>query len=596
MKSKLLIGLLMVAAAFTAKAQTSGIWVAQATGFTDVSTGVRNVSAVDSNVVWISSYDGSGGAGNRQDFSRTIDGGTTWAAGVTGAPTTYDWSMITAVDADNAWALYYDAVAGAGGGVWHTSDGGTTWAQQGVGTIFNASSFPDVIHFWDANTGVTMGDPNGGSFEIYTTTDGGATWVAVPTANIPPPLNATEYGIVGHYSVVGNEIWFDTNKGRVYHSIDQGLNWTVAATGITVPANGAMDISFYSATNGVARVYNNTTGVNTMKVTADAGLTWTAATPVGNFFGSDFKSVPGTSRLVSTGAAPGFIGSSYSDDGGLTWVTIETSAQRTALGVVDSMHLWTGGFTLDPTSGGIYSFQTLAPIPCGDPTVNAGVGIMGDSVVCFGDNATFSVTGAVAPTDGSDNGFAILVSTADLMGTTDPLNNPSVLGGTGVIVVNYDPFNTSLLNDGNVFPAGIYYFTPIVFGNAINTSGQTNITGYTLDPACTTTGASVMVNLLVSGSPLCNPTAVNEIADSKLAMKSFFNADKNIELTINATKNSQTTVNVTDITGRVVYTSAINLVAGNNHQVLNVSDLKAGIYILKVSDNNSQATQRLIKL
>lgn len=582
-------------AAITAKAQTSGTWVAQATGFADVSTGVRNVCAVDSNVVWISSYDGSGGAANRQDYSRTIDGGVTWMAGTTGAPTNYDWSMINAVDADNAWAIYYNAVAGSGGGIWHTSDGGATWAQQGVGTIFNPSSFPNVVYFWDTNVGLSMGDPNATSFEIYTTTDGGTTWVAVPAANIPAPL-AGEYGIVGHYSVIGTDFWFDTNKGRVYHSADQGLTWTVAATGITVPANGAMDIAFYSATNGVARLYNNTTGANIMRVTADGGATWTAATPVGNFFGSDCKAVPGTSRLMSTGAATGFVGSSYSDDGGLTWVTLETSAQRTALGIADSMHVWAGGFTLDPTTGGIFSFVSLAPIPCGDPTVSAGVGLMGDSIVCFGDDAMFSVTGALAPTEGSDNGFAVLVSSADLMGNADPLNDPSVLGGTGVLVANYDPFNTVLLNDGAIFPAGIYYFTPIVFGNAINTSGQGNITGYTLDPACTTTGTSVMVNLLANGSPLCNPTAINEVAASTLSMKSFFNADKNIELTINATKNSQTVVSVTDVTGRVVYTSTINLVAGNNHQVLNVSDLKAGIYILKASDNAAQATQRLIKL
>ncbi len=589
MKKRLLIGLLFLSA-IAAKAQ--GVWVSQATGFADVSSGVRNVCAVDSNVVWIASYDGSGGGANRQDFSRTIDGGATWAAAaVTGVPASHDWSMINAVDANNAWAVFYNANVGSGGGIWHTSDGGATWTQQGVGSIFNSSSFPNVVHFWDANVGFAMGDPNPTEFEIYTTTDGGATWTVVPGANIPAPLSG-EYGIVGHYCVIGDDVWFDTNKGRVYHSTDKGLNWTVASTGITVPANNVIDIAFYSTTNGIARLYNSTSGANTVKTTSDGGATWGSITPSGNMFGSDIKYVPGTpSRLVSTGAATGFVGSSYSDDGGLTWVTIETDMQRTALGIVDSSTMWAGGFTTSPTSDGIFKYAYVAPVACGSTSISAGIGAANDSLVCYNDTLVFSVTGIVPPTDGTTHGFSVIVSSGDLGQSNDPLNQPGVLGGTGVIVVPANPFLTVLPNDGSIFPAGIYYFTPVVYGNA---TGSGNVTQLTLDPACTTTGVSVMVNLLADGDPLCNSTGI-ATTEAVNSLVSFINADKNIEVVLNTENTGKTTLEVFDVTGRNVYATTFNAVQGVNRQVINAGVLGAGTYIIKVNAGNSVATSKLIK-
>ena len=399
MKKQLLIIASML---FSVGAYSQATWVSQATGFVDVSTGVRNVSAPDANNVWIATYDGSGGAANRTDFSRTTDGGATWTPGTIPAPAGYNWSMIFGLDAMNAWAMYYDAVVGTGGGIWHTSDGGATWAQQGVGTIFNANSFPDVVHFWNANDGVSFGDPNPATdFEIYTTTNGGTTWVQTPAANIPNAL-AGEFGIVEHYNVIGNTIWFDTNKGRVFKSIDKGLNWTVAVTGITVPATGAINICFYDANNGLARLYNQTTGVNTVKRTTDGGATWATGTVTGNMFGSDLKYIPGTtSKLISTGAAAGFIGSSFSYDGGLNWIDIETLAQRTAIGAVDTNNIWSGGFTTSPTTDGIFKLQQIVAVACGDPGLSPGTAVSSDSVLCFGDTITVTSTGVFAPTAGA---------------------------------------------------------------------------------------------------------------------------------------------------------------------------------------------------
>lgn len=583
---------------FGASAQS---WVSQATGFPNVSTGVFNVSAVDQNVVWISSYDGSGGAANYRDFSRTTDGGNTWIPGVVSAPAGHGWSMIFGLNADTAWAVLYNATVGTGGGIWKTTDGGGTWIQQGVGTIFNASSFPNVVHFWNATDGFAMGDPNPSEFEIYTTTDGGTTWVPVPGANIPAPL-AGEYGIVDHYSVVGDTIWFDTNKGRVYKSVDKGMTWTVASTGIIVPANGAMDIEFWNGNEGIARLYNNTTGVNTfLKKTIDGGTTWSNFTITGNFFGSDMKYVPGTvSRIVSTGAAPGFVGSSYSDNGGITWIDIETSAQRTALGVVDTMTMWAGGFTTSPASDGIFKYFVIPTITCTDPSVSAGVSSVSDTLICPNETLTATSTGVVSPTVGTYAGIGWIITTADVTGTIDPLNEPSLMAYTTFAFPAPSTHVVNLLNDGTFIgsqiPYGVYYWTPVVFGNATAVVTPPVFLGdLALDNTCTMSGDSKYTNFAGPGNPLCG-VGINEVKANVLAVYSSFVNSATLDLLINASIPGKAVVKIFDVTGRMVYAGEFSVNKGSNHELINVSNLGSGTYLIMAETGYAKATNKLVKL
>src|SRR4030095_14801108 len=85
-------------------------WVEQATGFSTPSRGINQIVITDENPAWPTAYDGSGAAAIIQDYTRTIDGGTTWQAGsVTAAPSGYDWSCIAAVDGSTASALFWDS-------------------------------------------------------------------------------------------------------------------------------------------------------------------------------------------------------------------------------------------------------------------------------------------------------------------------------------------------------------------------------------------------------------------------------------------------------------------------------------------------------
>lgn len=334
------------------KAQT---WIEQNSNFATASEGVLDISVVDDNTAWILGYDGTGGGANFIDYAVTTDGGNNFVTGTVGTDTTYQFSNISAIGPDTAWVCMFNHVAGSGGGIWKTTDGGASWNQQGVGSIFDANSFPNVVHFWNGNEGFAMGDPNNGYFEIYTTTDGGASWTRVPQANIPANQSG-EFGIVNWYDVIGDNVWFYTNKGRVFHSVDKGYNWTMAPMH-NLTSVQYMNMKFFDANNGIANI-GTTGGVFvTAYKTTDGGASWSSYTPVGNFLTSDLVVIPGTSVAVSSGAATGVEGSSYTTDMGMTWTDIDAGIQHTALGASSYNGLWSGGFSGGFQSGGIFKFD-----------------------------------------------------------------------------------------------------------------------------------------------------------------------------------------------------------------------------------------------
>ncbi len=333
-------------------------WTNQASGFISPSAGVFDICVVDANVVWAVPYDGSGNGQPLQEFTKTTDGGTTWNNGMVTLPASSSIVNISALDANTAWASAWDGAPGPGMGVFKTTNGGATWTQQGAGLIFiAATSFTNFVHFKDANNGVVMGDPAGGYFEIYTTTDGGATWTRVPQANIPAPSGG-EYGLTNDFHVIGNTIWWGSYTGRVFKSIDYGLNWTVSVVTST-NGQGVSDVFFRNQNEGLAKVVtvSNFATVN-YKKTNDGGATWATVTPVGTWYEDDFDGPPNSATYVSTGAntTSGNVGSAYSVDGGVTWINIDNVNQHTTQGWANGTTGWCGGFTLDTITDGMYKY------------------------------------------------------------------------------------------------------------------------------------------------------------------------------------------------------------------------------------------------
>ena len=338
----------------------------QATAFTTQYRGLSSICIVDANTVWAPAYDGSGGGATIQEFTRTTNGGTSWTKGSITGNTTYALTNIAAVSATNAWAALYNPSSGLGK-VMVTTNGGTSWTQQ-TSAVFSVAnySWADFIHFFDANNGVVVGDPDAsGNWEIYTTSNAGTTWTRVAAANVPV-AGSSEYGWTGCFHAVGNTIWFGTNAGNIYKSTNKGATWTSTSTG----AASINEIKFIDANNGIAinKVYDQTSGDLTTfdcYKTTNGGSTWTAFTPSGMFTG-EITPVPGTtSTWYSVGGVWPYVastyGSSYSTNNGATWTAID-AVQYTAVSFLNSNTGWAGGFNTSVSAEGIFKWTPCTSV------------------------------------------------------------------------------------------------------------------------------------------------------------------------------------------------------------------------------------------
>jgi len=349
-------------------------WIEQASGFWEPSRGINYVHAVDENVVWASGYDGGGSGVPVQEFTKTVNGGDLWEADVIGtAPDDGDIAMIMGIDELTAWVPIH---SGNPQGIWKTSDGGDTWVRQDTALFSGSGAFPNVVHFWNENDGWCQGDPVDGYFEMYTTTNGGDTWTRVPTENIPAP-NSNEMGTVGYYDVLDDTVWFgtqcSTSAGRVFKSTDKGLTWTVADT--PFPNSGWVDVRMKDAMNGLAM--DKRSAESYLAETSDGGETWTLVEPTGAFYGYDIAYVPGTDDMwVSTGAASGASGASFSVDGGHSWVDYPEVAgiQLLDCDFIQGGIGWAGSFNEDEFTGGMYKYIPGEAEPAFDIDFTDGTG------------------------------------------------------------------------------------------------------------------------------------------------------------------------------------------------------------------------------
>jgi photosystem II stability/assembly factor-like uncharacterized protein len=328
----------LTAAALLAGAAVSASspWVIQVGPTTER---LRGVSASGDKVAWAS--------GNRGTVVRTIDGGATWSRVTVPEADALDFRDIEAFGSDIAYVLAIGP--GDKSRIYKTEDGGRTWALQFTNP--DPRAFYDAIAFWDAKTGLSMGDPVDGRFTITRTVDGGRTWAPVPPANLPEALPgegafaASGTCLVAHGS---RHAWFGTGGGaraRVFRSTDQGLTWAVADTPIMAgnASSGVFSLAFSDAEHGIAvggdYRLERESGDN-LALTSDGGKTWAfAGTTRLRSFRSAVAYVPGSKgrRLIAVGPS----GTDASEDGGRTW---------TALGD-DGFH----ALSISPTSGAVWA-------------------------------------------------------------------------------------------------------------------------------------------------------------------------------------------------------------------------------------------------
>lgn len=346
----------------TVQVAAQSAWTEQASAFASMYRGASNMAITSNLNCWVTAVDGTTGAGVKE-FTRTVNGGAQWTAGVMSITGSLAPANITAYNDNIAWVAMYPT-SGAGGEIFKTTDGGATWTQVTTTAMFsNSASFLNVVHFFNENDGFCMGDPINTKFEIYYTTDGGANWTVVDPSTLPA-VTSGEMGWTGVYDARGNTAYFGTNKGKLYKTTDKGMTWTVISnTGLT----DVSDIAFGSENAGMAiqKVYNTSTGAitsMTVKLTQDGGANWSTVTPSGPFWKNDIAAVPGVpGKYFSVGtdgqaSSSAKYGSSFSIDYGATWSHIDTGIQYISVCFLNDTIGWAGGFNLNATQGGIYKW------------------------------------------------------------------------------------------------------------------------------------------------------------------------------------------------------------------------------------------------
>ncbi len=243
MKSLSLILIIIISLCFPVKSQWQEL-------VSPTTNPLYSVSVVNNSVAWICGRNGT--------VLRTTDGGADWNVLGSGFFQNYvHLFTVYALDDQTAFVSYHQGGIGDITELFKTTDGGANWIvvfEQTGGWIMDMRMFTQ-------NTGFLYTSPLNSSWRFFNTSDGGNIWS--PISSYP------EQGFVesGHYNstyVSGNEIFFGSTTGNIYHSIDAGYSWSL----IPITQSNTYAIWFNTPSDGLAG------GDNAMETTTDGGGSW----------------------------------------------------------------------------------------------------------------------------------------------------------------------------------------------------------------------------------------------------------------------------------------------------------------------------------
>lgn len=291
LKLTIFIGIISFVA-LIGRLQSQGFaWSEQTSG---VTTQLTSVSVIDDNFAWVCGYSGR--------VLRTSNGGLNWIS-VNSAPIPTTLDLHTIFGLDSVTAL----VGGSGTSsfLFRTSNGGANWVQ-----VFTESGgFINSVQMGNFFAGFMMGDPIGGRWSLWGTTNAGLTW---DSSSFYLPQAGTEAGWNNAFFFDASAgVWFGTNNTRVYKSLTL-VNWT------TQPTTGQL--------NSYAIWFNNPvlgfTGGTALLMTTNAGANWVAPP----------AALPGTANLSGiTGFGLNWLVTRQataiylSNNNGVSWTTTYTA-------------------------------------------------------------------------------------------------------------------------------------------------------------------------------------------------------------------------------------------------------------------------------
>ncbi len=333
-------------------------WTSLGSGITATPRTLASIYPINENVVWGFTWHATSFV-PVNEFTRTTDGGQSWYPGtMTGVEAGQFPIYLFPLDDQTAWLSTADELNPISGRIYKTTNGGSNWVHQSTGfTGFNET--PAGVYFWNENEGFAYGatcyDTYDDQIAIYTTADGGENWTKVVAPNMPAQLPGEGmclWNFAGFFSVMGNNVWFGTTKGRIFKSTDKGLSWAV----VTSPFPDSKiitSVAFKDANTGIAL------GANPLEIkrTTDGGMTWTALTPtlLPGSVAAQVEYIPGTKSTWMIISSPTKYMLSYND--GDTWETHDSNIDVWSVEFLDAKTGFAGSYTANPTTASLFKWS-----------------------------------------------------------------------------------------------------------------------------------------------------------------------------------------------------------------------------------------------
>ncbi len=231
---------------------------------TGVSVQLNSVSNVSGQVAWACGVNGT--------VIKTVNNGYNWVNASGNIPNTITLVSISGVDGSTALvAGYIDTNTF----VYRTSNGGVNW----IIVFYQPGGFINAVWMVPISFGYLEGDPVGGRWSIWKSTNIGLSW---DSTGLYLPQAGSETGWNNSFWYSGTRIWFGTNNSRIYSTSTNSINWA------SYPTSGLTDIytvAFDTNSSGYA-------GGSLLMKSTNSGQNWSAVTlpGTGNIYGA-FKTL-----------------------------------------------------------------------------------------------------------------------------------------------------------------------------------------------------------------------------------------------------------------------------------------------------------------
>lgn len=464
------------------------------------------------------------------------------------------WNKLTISENSTFKSVYFVSqncgyVAAANGAVYRTNDGGDNWILKNTGITGSVNS----IFFIDENNGWACGYPS----SVYKTNNAGESWTEGNCTNLLIDFKSIYFTSLLTGYVVGHE-------GYLYKTTDGGSNWFSYNT---QTIQNLISVFFTDANNGCA-----VGEFGTIVKTTDGGENWTLCqgVPYGMFTGLWFAN-ENIGYAVSEGG-----GIVKTVDGGSTWSELTITGQYSFhsvcfksadIGFVVSDF----GRILKTNDGGQNWFETSSD------TINHL-----RSIFFLNNNYGFAV---------GENGIIYkTTSCADI-----PYLN---LSSENVTIEAFDNTIADVDIDGNT----TWYATEFVDWMWLNPESGVNNSTITINATANNSIFQRQAFVTVYGGYVSTKTflvtqsgntGINELSQNGFSI--YPNPAKD-ELFFNCNIENEGNLNIIiyDIVGNEVLRDNIVLTKSENKTKIDISNLKQGIYFVKVKSEKGFDVQKII--